>query len=113
MSKALRLVPRLGILALFVSLPLGCTVALELPEDVQIHCAGEQECPEGFECYDERCIPITNNQAPSVTVGIIERSVGDVAIPVTVFDPDDTQITLEVEVLDGGNYTPVMLDNAT
>ncbi len=94
---------------------LGCVLDLDVPEEAQISCASQADCPEGLVCSAtlDRCIRASGKQPPSITVGLVARSDSTVTIPVRVVDPDDEEVTLIVEVVHDGSAVPIEVTPST
>src|SRR5262245_54027977 len=78
----------------------GCVANLQVNEEAVIACGPAGECPYDLTCSPSlnRCVRQSNNQAPSLVIGNIERSLGIVSIPVTVSDPESDPVDLILEL---------------
>ena len=65
------------------------------------------DCPSGDTCVESRCIADNGNSPPTVAIGTIAPSVGQIIIPVTVFDASSHEITLSAELDQGGTFVPI------
>jgi hypothetical protein len=92
----------------------GCAFDESLQRDARLTCNDDAECVDGTRCaVDGVCRDPAANTPPTVVVGTIERSIGLVRIPVTVFDleSDPASIDVELEKPDGTRVPIAVTDN--
>ncbi|MEM6732210.1 MAG: VCBS repeat-containing protein, partial [Myxococcota bacterium] len=95
--------PWLGVLAL--SSLLACASDIAVTDPTALSCSTDADCPLDLRCIaaTSRC-GTTGNLPPTIRIGVIDRSLDTVQIPIVVSDPDLDALTLTVTLADG---TPV------
>lgn len=118
---------RLGLLAIWTILLVGCQVDLAVRGDAQIRCSNETECPKGYRCTADGLCISERNAAPTVSFAAVappgaslaQRYVQDAVITVTLVDLDSDRASLALEVSSDydpatgdGNWTAIDLGGA-
>lgn len=91
----------------------GCGFDDKLVGGVRITCDDDADCVGGTACAADRlCRDPDVNAPPVVEIGAIERTVGDIKIPVTVFDVESDPAVVDLEVKNGdGGWRPIAVDD--
>lgn len=81
----------------------ACVLDLVPPDSARISCQSDAECPERWHCSTSigECVSGPANQAPSVTIAPIERSIGIVTLAVTVFDEEANPTLVSARLIAG------------
>lgn len=93
----------------------GCGFDDGLIGGVRVTCDDDGDCVGGTTCAADRlCRDPEANVAPSIAIDTIERTIGSITIPVTVFDveSDPAVIDLEVKKHDGEWQAIAIDDNS-
>ncbi len=84
----------------------GCVPEFPVPAGTAITCGAEQDCPDGWSCdlTVGRCLL---GSTPSVSIGAISRTTGEVLIPVAVHAVGDDPVTVTVVLEWNGERYPI------
>ncbi|MEM6734158.1 MAG: hypothetical protein AAF658_21525, partial [Myxococcota bacterium] len=92
----------------------ACTADVSLPESSTVACESDLDCLDGFSCREASCVSNDANSVPVISLGTIERTLGEVTIPVVVFDVEGDAIDIEAEFRVGdSSYVPIVLADST
>jgi hypothetical protein len=88
----------------------GCLSNRDLPPGGVVNCASNDECPADLVCQEGRCVDV--QRSPTVNLEALARAAGEFTIGADLTDPNDGELSLTAEIVDGVDVHPLAVSPA-